>query len=225
MPFPRLVAWTFLCLAAAALHAQTLPVEYATFMSHGKPVSCVVYDAHDATATIIFLRGSGPSDLALGRMQARFFAEHGFRVLLADYLTVTPTVEPDRRKLSPLGPGGRGYRRRSALSPRAEDEENRHHRTGPGSLRRTACRFPQDWVSTPSPNGRAFSPTNFFPRCKTCLLCSSFTASRTSRFRSSTPASLSASASSKTSPAKPEFIPTRATFLAAKRRTPPTSAY
>ena len=30
---------------------------------------------------------------ALGRMEARFFAEHGFRVLLADYLTATPTLE------------------------------------------------------------------------------------------------------------------------------------
>jgi dienelactone hydrolase len=93
MPFPRLVAWTFLYLAAAVLQAQTLPVEYATFMSHGKAVSCAVYDAHDATGTIIYLRGLGPSDLALGRTQARFFSEHGFRVLLADYLSVTPTVE------------------------------------------------------------------------------------------------------------------------------------
>ena len=94
MPFLRLVAVAFFCLTAAALDAQTLPVEYATFMSHGKPVSCAVYDARDATATIVFLRGLGPSDLALGRMEARFFAEHGFRVLLADYLTVTPTLEP-----------------------------------------------------------------------------------------------------------------------------------
>lgn len=93
MPFLRLLAFAFFWLAAAALHTQTLPVEYATFMSHGKPVSCAVYDARDATATIIFLRGLGPSDLALGRTEARFFAEHGFRVLLADYLTVTPTVE------------------------------------------------------------------------------------------------------------------------------------
>ena len=84
----------FFCLAAAALHAETLPVEYATFMSHGKAVSCAVYDAHDATATMIVLRGSGPSDLALGRLQARFFADHGFRVLLADYLTATATVDP-----------------------------------------------------------------------------------------------------------------------------------
>ncbi len=45
-------------------------------------------------ATMIVLRGSGPSDLGLGRSQARFFAEHGFRVLLADYLSATPTSEP-----------------------------------------------------------------------------------------------------------------------------------
>ena len=66
--FRRLVTWTFLCLAAAALHAETPPVEYATFMSHGKAVSCVVYDPHNALATMIVLRGSGPSDLNVGRL-------------------------------------------------------------------------------------------------------------------------------------------------------------
>ncbi len=69
--FRRLVTWTFLCLAAAALHAETPPVEYATFMSHGKAVSCVVYDPHDATATMIVLRGSGPSDLDCGPVCSR----------------------------------------------------------------------------------------------------------------------------------------------------------
>ena len=63
-------------------------------MSQGKAVSCAVYGAHDATATIIFLRGASPSDLSLGRLQARFFAEHGFRVLLPDYFSATPTTAP-----------------------------------------------------------------------------------------------------------------------------------
>jgi dienelactone hydrolase len=94
MRFPRVIAFALFWLAAAALQAQTLPVEYATFMSHGKAVSCAVYDARDATATIIFLRGSSPSDLAFARMEARFFAEHAFRVFLVDYLTVTPNLEP-----------------------------------------------------------------------------------------------------------------------------------
>jgi dienelactone hydrolase len=93
MRFPRVIAFALFCLATAALRAQTLPVEYATFMSHGKAVSCAVYDARDATATIIFLRGSSPSDLAFARMEARFFAEHAFRVLLVDYLTVTPNLD------------------------------------------------------------------------------------------------------------------------------------
>jgi dienelactone hydrolase len=93
MRFPRVIAFALFWLATAALQAQTLPVEYATFMSHGKAVSCAVYDAHDATATIIFLRGASPSDLAFARMEARFFAEHAFRVLLVDYLTVTPNLE------------------------------------------------------------------------------------------------------------------------------------
>ncbi|HXP10696.1 MAG TPA: alpha/beta fold hydrolase [Acidobacteriaceae bacterium] len=83
----------FLSLSLAAA-GQTLPVEYATFMSHGKPISCVVYEAHDAVATIVLLHGAGASDLGIGRMQARFFAEHGFRVLVADYLSATPKTEP-----------------------------------------------------------------------------------------------------------------------------------
>ncbi len=93
MRFSRLIAVALCWLATAAVQAQTLPVEYATFMSHGKAVSCAVYDAHDATATIIFLRGASPSDLAFARIEARFFAEHAFRVLLMDYLTVTPNLE------------------------------------------------------------------------------------------------------------------------------------
>jgi dienelactone hydrolase len=81
-------------LLASALHAQNAPTEYATFTSHGKPVSCTVYEGHDAVATIILLRGSEPPDLGIARSQAHFFAEHGFRVLLADYLKTTPTIEP-----------------------------------------------------------------------------------------------------------------------------------
>ena len=80
--------------AAAALQAQTLPVEYETFVSQGKAVSCTVYGSHEATATIIFLRGASPSDLSLSRLEARYFAEHGFRVLLPDYLSATRTIEP-----------------------------------------------------------------------------------------------------------------------------------
>jgi dienelactone hydrolase len=88
MPYRRLMMLSFLWVAAAV--AQTPPAEYATFMSQGKAVSCAVYDSRDATATMILLRGSDP---ALARLQARFFAEHGFRVLLPDYLSVTSTAE------------------------------------------------------------------------------------------------------------------------------------
>jgi dienelactone hydrolase len=94
MRFPRAIAVALFWLAAAALRAQTFPVEYATFMSHGEAVSCAVYDAHDATATILFLRGASAADLAFARSEARFFAEHAFRVLLVDYLSVTPNLEP-----------------------------------------------------------------------------------------------------------------------------------
>jgi dienelactone hydrolase len=93
MFLPRALAWMSFCLSAVALRAQTLPVEYATFTSQGKAISCAVYSAQNATATMIFLRGSSPGDLALARSQARFFAQHGFRVLLADYLSATPKVE------------------------------------------------------------------------------------------------------------------------------------
>jgi dipeptidyl aminopeptidase/acylaminoacyl peptidase len=89
----RLVVLVLFSLAAP-LHAQTPPVEYETFVSQGKPISCAVYGPHEATATIIFLRGASPSDLSLGRLEARFFAEHGFRVLLPEYLSATPTAEP-----------------------------------------------------------------------------------------------------------------------------------
>jgi dipeptidyl aminopeptidase/acylaminoacyl peptidase len=83
-----------ICWLALALQAQTAPPEYVTFLSHGKAVSCTVYDAHDAVATLIVLPGSGPSDLDVARSQAKFFSEHGFRVLLADYLGATDTAQP-----------------------------------------------------------------------------------------------------------------------------------
>jgi dienelactone hydrolase len=87
----RLLALTF--LLSFALHAQNAPVEYATFMSHGKAISCTVYAAPNEVATILLLRGAGPSDLDLARSQAHFFAEHGFRVLLADYLSATANTD------------------------------------------------------------------------------------------------------------------------------------
>ncbi len=88
----RLVVLVLFWLAVA-LHAQTLPVEYETFLSQGRAVSCAVYGSHENAATIIFLRGASASDLSLGRQEARFFAEHGFRVLLPDYSSATPTTK------------------------------------------------------------------------------------------------------------------------------------
>jgi predicted esterase len=78
---------------AIQLSAQNSPVEYETFMSQGKPISCSVYGSRDASATVLFLRGAGSADIALGRQEARFFADHGFRVLLPDYLSATPTAK------------------------------------------------------------------------------------------------------------------------------------
>jgi predicted esterase len=93
MLLPRVVTFALIWLAASALHSGTLPLEYATFMSQGRAVSCAVYNSRDATATIIYLRGASPSDTALGHTQARFYAEHGFRVLVPDYLSVTLTTD------------------------------------------------------------------------------------------------------------------------------------
>jgi dipeptidyl aminopeptidase/acylaminoacyl peptidase len=90
----RLLLFALFGLSAAVLQAQTLPVEYETFVSQGKAVSCAVYGSHEAAATIIFLRGASPSDLSPGRLEARFFAERGFRVLLPDYFTATRTTAP-----------------------------------------------------------------------------------------------------------------------------------
>jgi dienelactone hydrolase len=90
---PGLLAFVLLCMAATSLCAQAPPSEYATFTSHGKPVSCPVYENRGAKQTMIFLRGADPSEITLGRQEATFFAEHGFRVLLPEYLSVTPNAK------------------------------------------------------------------------------------------------------------------------------------
>ncbi len=93
MRFHPVILFAYFCLAAAAvLRAQNSPNEYATFMSHGRAVSCAVYGDDDAAPTLIFLRGVSPADLILGHQEAHFFAEHGFRVLLPDYLSATATA-------------------------------------------------------------------------------------------------------------------------------------
>ena len=87
-----LLVFALVCSAAATL-AQTDPSEFLTFTSQGKPVSCPVYASRNAGATIIFLRGANPDEIALSQREAHFFADHGFRVLMPDYLSVTPTTE------------------------------------------------------------------------------------------------------------------------------------
>jgi dienelactone hydrolase len=90
---PGLLAFAFFCLAAGSLCAQAPPSEYATFTSHGKPVSCPVYENHGARQTMIFLRGTSVAEITLARQEATFFAEHGFRVLLPEYTSVTPNAK------------------------------------------------------------------------------------------------------------------------------------
>ena len=163
MYLPRLVVFALFLVAGSSLHGQAMPAEYATFMSHGKAVSCAVYETRDITATMIFLRGSSPADLAIARLQARFFAEHGFRVLLPDYLSATTSARNNRCQLSPLGPGSGGHRRRVARASLTAKQENRPCGTGPGSLCRPGGCLAQNWTSMLSPNGLACSPINFFP--------------------------------------------------------------
>jgi dienelactone hydrolase len=93
MSFLRPFVLVSLCLAATAAGAQTPPTQYETFLSHGKPVSCPVYENRDATQTLIFLRGADPSDITLARQEASFFAAHGFRVLVPEYLSVTSNAK------------------------------------------------------------------------------------------------------------------------------------
>ena len=89
------VAGLFCSTAAAQVaHPATAPTEYVTFLSQGRPISCAVYAATNAQATIIFLHGIGADDVEFGRQQARFFAERGFRVLLPEYQSATRTTEP-----------------------------------------------------------------------------------------------------------------------------------
>ena len=93
MGCPRLFFPVFLAIATSAVRAQMPPTEYATFTSHGKGVSCPIYENRGATGTLILLRGADLTDIAFGRLEARFFAEHGFRVLLPEYLSVTASTK------------------------------------------------------------------------------------------------------------------------------------
>ncbi len=182
-------------------------------MSHGKAVSCAVYETRDASATMIFLRGSSPADLALAKLQAHFFADHGFRVLLPDYFSATTSAETTAAN----------YRRWAQVAEDIVAELHAQSRTAKQENRPCRARLWEPlspwWpplkrsTSMLSRNGLACSPTNSFPRCKACPRCSSCMASRISRSQSSTPASLFASASSKTSPATLKSIPPKATFL------------
>ena len=218
----RLVALAWFLVAAASLHGQTAPEEYATFMSHGKAVSCPVYGNPDAIATMIFLHGPSPADLALGRLEANFFAEHGFRVLLPDYLIVTASAKTTAAN----------YRRwaqvaedivadlRSHPIPRKKIALAGQALGASVALVAASQKIGVDAVAEWSGG----LPNEFFSQVQSLPPFSSFTATRISRFRSSTPASSSVSASLETSPAKPEFIPARARSLAPGPWTQPTSA-
>jgi dipeptidyl aminopeptidase/acylaminoacyl peptidase len=88
----RLLLGALACALSGLAPAQTPPTEYATFNSHGKAISCPVYESQGAAATLIVLRGETPADITFSRQQANFFAGQGFRVLVPDYFSVTPNA-------------------------------------------------------------------------------------------------------------------------------------
>jgi dienelactone hydrolase len=45
-------------------------------------------------ATVIVLEGAGAADVSNGRTEAQFFATHGYRVLVPDYVTAASSTEP-----------------------------------------------------------------------------------------------------------------------------------
>jgi dienelactone hydrolase len=94
MRISRLLGCVCVCLSSVAGQGQTSPVEYTTFISHGRAISCAVYNPQDATATVIVLQGVSPEDVSNGQTQARFFAEHGYRVVLPDYVPAAPSTKP-----------------------------------------------------------------------------------------------------------------------------------
>ena len=90
MRISRVLVCVWLCLASVLAQAQAPPVEYITFSSHGRGISCAVYNTRDATATIIVLEGVSPAD---GVTEAQFFAGHGYRVLVPDYVSAAPSTK------------------------------------------------------------------------------------------------------------------------------------
>ena len=88
---PRLLGLLCVSLAWMVGRAQTPPVEYTTFISHGRGISCAAYNPPGAAATIIVLAGAIPAD---GQKEAQFFAEHGYRVLLPDYISAASSTKP-----------------------------------------------------------------------------------------------------------------------------------
>ena len=94
MSFLRGLVCFCISFISIASQGQSPPVEWTTFTSHGKPISCAVYSPQDASATIIVLRGVSPSGQSNGNALAQFFVEHGYRVLLPDYVNATSSVTP-----------------------------------------------------------------------------------------------------------------------------------
>lgn len=89
MAFLRVLGCACVCLGSVVGQGQTTPVEYTTFFSHGRAISCAVYSPQDAKATVIVLQGANPTEVSRGQAEAQFFAQHGYRVLIPDYVTAS----------------------------------------------------------------------------------------------------------------------------------------
>ena len=130
-----------------------------------KPSRALIYSNPDAIATMIFLHGSSPADLALGRQEAKFFVEHGFRVLLPDYLSVTTSAEGTAANYRRWAQVAEDIVVRSALA-RPFHEGKLRLPGRPSGPRSPWLPLPTRSASTLSLNGLACFPTNSFPRCQ-----------------------------------------------------------
>jgi dipeptidyl aminopeptidase/acylaminoacyl peptidase len=87
------------CLISMVVQDETAPVEYVTFSSHGRSISAAVYSPRGAMATIIVLEGASPAEVSNGLTEAQFFAAHGYRVVVPDYIGAASSAEPTAANL------------------------------------------------------------------------------------------------------------------------------
>jgi carboxymethylenebutenolidase len=101
MPLLVRSAFTGLLLISSATYSAGQPagekVHTEEFVSHGRQVNYEIFGLEPASATLILLHGaSGPAAEGY-RMQAAFFANHGYRTLLLHYFDASEGRSPNTR--------------------------------------------------------------------------------------------------------------------------------